>query len=192
LCLTPRRIAVVEANASAAPHAGAKPVARLGDSGKAVSCRKVPSGANRKVIAATIAAARCAAMRCVSRRAGVVVAVGANLRFNCVPCYHDNLCRGRRPRRPLSGLPHTLALYHCTRSVWVRSGTLVYLRALRVGTRNCLPHRDSAGRGVGVLRQIPVATRRHLLSAHRAKARHSAILSGFECTDTFTCRNANT
>ncbi|MDR0812804.1 MAG: hypothetical protein LBO63_02200 [Oscillospiraceae bacterium] len=36
--------------------------------GKTVACRKLPSGANRKDCAATIAAAYCAAMRCVSRR----------------------------------------------------------------------------------------------------------------------------
>jgi hypothetical protein len=70
------------------------------------------------------------------------------------------------------------------------SGALVYLRALRVGTRNILPHRNSAGRGAGWLRQIPVATRLHSPLAHRAKARHSAILSKFERTDTYTCRTA--
>ncbi|MDR0812682.1 MAG: hypothetical protein LBO63_01565, partial [Oscillospiraceae bacterium] len=42
----------------------------VGDSGKTVACRKLPTGANRKVLAATIAAAHCAAMRCVTRRDG--------------------------------------------------------------------------------------------------------------------------
>ncbi|MDR0813016.1 MAG: hypothetical protein LBO63_03290 [Oscillospiraceae bacterium] len=38
--------------------------------GKGFGYRGLPTGANRKVIAATIAAAHCAAMRCVSRRGG--------------------------------------------------------------------------------------------------------------------------
>jgi hypothetical protein len=33
--------------------------------------------------------------------------------------------------------------------MWVRFGAYVYLRALRVGTRNVLLYRDSAGRGAG-------------------------------------------
>jgi hypothetical protein len=70
------------------------------------------------------------------------------------------------------------------------AGTLVYLRALRVGTRGVLPAPYSAGRGAGELRQILVATRRHLPLAHRAQARPSAVLSGFGRTDTYTCRNA--
>ncbi|MDR0812792.1 MAG: hypothetical protein LBO63_02140, partial [Oscillospiraceae bacterium] len=40
----------------------------VGGSGKAATCRELPSGANRKDVAATIAAAHCAAIRCVSRR----------------------------------------------------------------------------------------------------------------------------
>ncbi|MDR0812717.1 MAG: hypothetical protein LBO63_01750 [Oscillospiraceae bacterium] len=47
VCCSPLRIAVECANASAASHAGAKPVAALGDSGKAVSYRELPTGANR-------------------------------------------------------------------------------------------------------------------------------------------------
>jgi hypothetical protein len=68
--LSPRRIAVVTANASAAPHAGAKPVTALGDFRKAIGYRELPTGVNRKVIAATSAAAHCAAIGCVSRRGG--------------------------------------------------------------------------------------------------------------------------
>ncbi|MDR0812553.1 MAG: hypothetical protein LBO63_00895 [Oscillospiraceae bacterium] len=42
----------------------------VGDLGKTAGYRELPTGANRKDVAATIAAARCAAMRCVSRRGG--------------------------------------------------------------------------------------------------------------------------
>jgi hypothetical protein len=91
----------------------------FGDSGKAATCRKLPTGANRKVIAATIAAACCAAMRCVSRRGWFVVAAGANLRFKVMPRYHNNLRRGRRPRRPLFCLPQMFAANHCTRTAQV-------------------------------------------------------------------------
>ncbi|MDR0813396.1 MAG: hypothetical protein LBO63_05270, partial [Oscillospiraceae bacterium] len=38
----------------------------VGYLGKAYGCRELPTGANRKVIAATIADAHCAAMRCVT------------------------------------------------------------------------------------------------------------------------------
>jgi hypothetical protein len=86
----------------------------VGDSGKTVGCRGLPTGANRKVAAATIAAAHCAAMWCVSRRGGIVVAAGANFRFKAMPRYHNNLRRGRRPRRPLFGLPPHFASNHCT------------------------------------------------------------------------------
>jgi hypothetical protein len=50
-----------------------------------------------------------------------------------------------------------------------------------------LAAQHSAGRGAGWLRQILVATRRHLLPAHRAQARQSAALSEFGRTDTYTC-----
>jgi hypothetical protein len=50
-----------------------------------------------------------------------------------------------------------------------------------------LAARYSAGRGAGWLRQILVATRRHPPLTNRAKARHSAALSGFGRTDTYTC-----
>jgi hypothetical protein len=86
----------------------------VGDLGKAVTCRELPSGANRKDVARTIADAHCAAMRCISRRGKVVVAVGANLRFKAMPRYHNNLRRGRRPRRPLSGLLQMFASDHRT------------------------------------------------------------------------------
>jgi hypothetical protein len=42
----------------------------VGDSGKVKCYHEVPTGPNRKVIAATIAAAHCAAIQCVSRRGG--------------------------------------------------------------------------------------------------------------------------
>jgi hypothetical protein len=45
---------------------------------------------------------------------GVVVAAGVDLRFNYAPRYHNNLRRGRRPRRPLFGLPPHFASEHCT------------------------------------------------------------------------------
>ncbi|MDR0812866.1 MAG: hypothetical protein LBO63_02530 [Oscillospiraceae bacterium] len=38
----------------------------VGDSGKAATYRKLPTGANRKGVARTIAAAHCAAIRCVT------------------------------------------------------------------------------------------------------------------------------
>jgi hypothetical protein len=170
VCLSPRRIAVVAANACAPPHAGAKLVAGLGCLGKAVSYRELPSGANRKVIAATIAAAHCAAIRCVSRRGWFVVAAGANLRFKAIPRYHNNLRRGRRPRRPLSCLPPTFALEHRTLLCGCVGFPRLPPRFARRDTRvRCLRH--SAGRGAGGLRQILVATLLHLPLAHRAKAR---------------------
>jgi hypothetical protein len=119
-----------------------------------------------------------------------VVTVSAYLRFKVMPRYHNNVRRGRCPHRPCFWNSSTIALNHRTRPAWVRWGALVYLRTSCVGTRNVLPHRNSAGRGAGWLRQILVGTRRHLPLAHRAKARHSAALSGFGRTDTFTCRNA--
>jgi hypothetical protein len=63
------------------------------------------------------------------------VAVGASLRFNCILRNHNNVRRGLRPRRPLSCLPHTFASNHCNLLYGVRSGALVFLRALRVVTR---------------------------------------------------------
>jgi hypothetical protein len=161
----------------------------VGDSGKAVTFRKLPTGANRKVIAATIAAAHCAAMWCVSRRGEIAVAVGANLRFKAMPRYRNNLRRGRRPRRPLFGLPPHFASYHCTLLCGCVGCVRLPPRFARRDTQLlAAPH--SAGRGAGGLRQILVATRRHLLPAHRAKARHSAILSGFGRADTYTCSTA--
>jgi hypothetical protein len=45
---------------------------------------------------------------------GVVVAVGCCCRCSCVPRYHNNLRRGRRPRRPLFGLTPMFASNYCT------------------------------------------------------------------------------
>jgi hypothetical protein len=122
----------------------------------------------------------------VSRRGEVVVTAGANLLFKAMPHYHNNLRRGWRLRRPLLCLPQTLASNH--RTLLRRCGGYVRLppHFVRRDTQ-LLAAPNSAGRGAGWLRQILVATRRHLLSAHRAQARHSAILSGFGRTDTYTC-----
>jgi hypothetical protein len=138
--------------------------------GKAISYRELPTGANRKDGAATIAAAHCSAIGCVSRRGEVVVTVGANLRFKAMPRYHNNHRRGQRPRRPLFGLPQTFASDHCT----LLRGCVGCLRlpprfARRDTQRIAAP--DSAGRGAGWLRQILVDTRRYLPLANRAKAR---------------------
>jgi hypothetical protein len=102
----------------------------------------------------------------------------------------QNLRRGRRPRRPLFGLPPHFASNRRTRPVWVRAGALVCFRALRVGTRNSLPHPTAQGAvRVGFAKfWLPPANT--YLSAHRAKARHPAALSGFGRTDTYTCRSA--
>jgi hypothetical protein len=64
------------------------------------------------------------------------VTVGANSRFKAMPRYHNNLRRGRRPRRRL--LVCCRILRQTTAPCCVgASAALVYLRALRVGTRGC-------------------------------------------------------
>jgi hypothetical protein len=121
--------------------------------------------------------------------AEVVVTVCANLWRRAMPRYHDNLRRGRRPRRPLFGLPQMFASDRCTLRCRCVGYPRLPPRFARRDTRGwgC---GDSAGRGAGWLRQILVATRRYIATAHRAQARHSAILSGFGRTDTYTCRTA--
>jgi hypothetical protein len=158
----------------------------VGDFGKALACRELHTGANRKVIAATIAAAHCAAIGCVSRRGKRCGNGGCALTVQDCPRYHDNLRRGRRPRHPLLGLPYTFAENNCTLLCGCVGCLRLPPRFARRDTQ-LLDCRNSAGRGAGRLRQIPVATRRYLLPAHRAQARQSAALSGFGCTDTFTC-----
>jgi hypothetical protein len=108
------------------------------------------------------------------------------LRFKALPRYHDNLRRGRRPRRPLFGLPQMFASDHCTLLCGCVGCVRLPPRFARRDTRR-IARRNSAGRGEGWLRQILVATRRYLLPAHRAQARPSPVLSGFGRTDTFIC-----
>ncbi|MDR0812542.1 MAG: hypothetical protein LBO63_00840 [Oscillospiraceae bacterium] len=142
----------------------------VGDSGKALAYRKLLSGANRKDYVAAIAAAHCAAMRCVSCRGKVVVTASANLRFKALPRYYNNHRRGRRPQRPLFGLPQTLASEHYTLLCGCVGCPRLPPRFARRDTHLlAAPH--SAGRGAGWLRQILVATHRHLPLANRAKAR---------------------
>jgi hypothetical protein len=182
LCLFPRRIAVVAANASAPPHSGSKPVARLGDSGKTVTCLELPAGANRKVIAATIAAAHCAAMRCVYRCGGYVAAISAPVRCCCVPRYHNNLRRGRRPRRPLSCLPQMFASNHCTLLCWCVGCPRLPSHFVRRDTQR-LAHYNNTGRTLrlapnhaGAPRGTRWSVRRNLSQrvTHRIAAQHSA------------------
>jgi hypothetical protein len=74
-------------------------------------CLRVPTGRTMLLRLLTHIVRQCGACPGV---VGVGVAVSANLRFNVMPCYHNNLRRGRRPRRPLFGLPQTLASDYCT------------------------------------------------------------------------------
>jgi hypothetical protein len=68
---------------------------------------------------------------------GVVVAVGANLRFRIGLRYHNNMRSGRRPRRPSVGLPQMFCVRPLPHCYVGAAGAFVYLRALRVVTRGC-------------------------------------------------------
>jgi hypothetical protein len=180
---------VVGASTSAPPHAEAVPVATLETRVRlqlTANCLRVPTGRTVLLRLLPHIVRQCSAC---PDGVGAVVTAGANLRFNTMPRYHNNLRRGRRPRRPLFGLPQTLASEHCTLLCGCVGFPRLPPRFARRDTQ-LLAARHSAGRGVGWLRQIPVTTRRHLLPAHRAKARPSAALSGFGRTDTYTCSNA--
>jgi hypothetical protein len=76
---------------------------------------------------------------------GVVVAVGADLRFKAMPRYHNNIRRGRRPRRPLFGLPLTFASTRCTpHDVGAVRCARLSPRFARRDTRG-VAHRNSTG-----------------------------------------------
>jgi hypothetical protein len=144
VCCSPRRIAVVSANASAAPRAGAHPVAASETRVKllvAANCLRVPTGRMLLLRLLPHNVRQCGAC---PGAAGVGVTVVAYLRFKAMLRYHSNLCRGRRPRRPLLGLPQMFASNHCAlrrRCV----GCPRLLRALRVGTRGVLPDATAQG-----------------------------------------------
>ncbi|MDR0813825.1 MAG: hypothetical protein LBO63_07495, partial [Oscillospiraceae bacterium] len=77
----------------------------------AADCRRVPTGRTVLLRLLPHIVWQCGACPVA---VGVVVAVGADLRFKAMPRYHSNLRRGRRPRHPLFGLPHMFASDHCT------------------------------------------------------------------------------
>jgi hypothetical protein len=117
------------------------------------------------------------------------VTVGATLRFKAMPRYHNNLRRGRRPRRPLLGLPHTVASDHCT--LLCRCGRVPSSASVLCASGHATACRTRQRRArCGRASPNSVVTNLHLPLANRAKARHSAILSGFGCTDTYTCTSA--
>jgi hypothetical protein len=114
IVLSPLRIAVECANACAAPHTGAKPVAALAAWVRlqlTANCLRVPTGRMLLLRLLTRIVRQCGAPPDV---ADVVVTVSANLRFKAIPRYHNNLRMGRCPRRPLFGLTQTLAPDYCT------------------------------------------------------------------------------
>jgi hypothetical protein len=117
------------------------------------------------------------------------VTVGANLRFKVILRYHNNLRRGRRPRRPLFGLPQTLCVRPLHPAMWVRWVRPSTSALCASGHATiCLPQQRRAR--CGSASPNSVGTHLHLPLAHRAKARHSAILSGLGRTDTYPCHNA--
>jgi hypothetical protein len=105
-------------------------------------CRRVPTGRTVLLRLLPHTVRQCGAC---PGAVYVVVTVGANLRFKAMPRYHNNLRRGRRPRRPLFGLPPTFVSNQRTLLCGCGQVPLVFLRALRVGTRGCGAYATAQG-----------------------------------------------